>query len=170
MAPRPTATGREANHAWLKDHIGFQGDDCLWWPFARSKSGYGLVYRDTECRTGAHRLMCEMAHGEPPEVGLVASHSCHNGRHGCVNPHHLRWATQKQNVQEAIACGHMTPIRHISRRGEKHGRARLNEQDVKRIRELAADRKRTQKSLAQEYGVHRTTITYVVSGKNWAHV
>jgi len=53
-----------------------------------------------------------------PEPGLWALHSCDNP--GCVNPDHLRWGTELDNIKDAIAR-------------RKHG-VTFSEDDVRFIR------------------------------------
>jgi hypothetical protein len=53
----------------------------------------------------AHRVMCEIAHGPKPAPGFVAAHTCGKGREGCVNPRHLRWASQKENMADKLLHG-----------------------------------------------------------------
>lgn len=74
---------------WWRD-IGSKAepDDCLIWPFARAQ-GYG-----------PHRKVCKIMHGNPPTELHQAAHSCGRGKDGCVNFHHLRWATNKENAED----------------------------------------------------------------------
>ena len=60
--------GRGEAYLWLEANVGFQGPQCLRWPFAydlgvgRGRLGWnGKNY-------WAHRLMCEMARGPAPEA------------------------------------------------------------------------------------------------------
>lgn len=70
-------------------------DECWEWLGPRNNDGYGrigLLY--------AHRVACEREYGQPgPEQ--VAMHSCDNPP--CVNPAHLSWGTQSQNVRDGWA-------------------------------------------------------------------
>lgn len=83
--------------------IPYPGDECLFWPFARSANGYGSLHWHGR-EEGTHRLACMFAHGPAPEGRNYAAHSCGNGHLGCVNPRHLRWATQKENMLDKIAA------------------------------------------------------------------
>ena len=116
---------------WIKEHVAYEGDDCLIWLFARSNNGYGCL-RTNGRKYYAHRLMCELAHGEP--IGRVdAAHSCGRGRDGCVNPKHLRWATRLENMQDSVALGAQS-------RGAKHGAATAAAFKLKSRKERIAEK------------------------------
>jgi hypothetical protein len=86
--------------AWIADHIDYPHEDyCLIWPFA-TFNGYGTFLEDGKKRF-AHRVICGLKNGPPPTPKHQAAHSCNRGRFGCVNPHHLRWKTQSENLLEA---------------------------------------------------------------------
>ncbi len=72
---------------------------CWIWTAATDKDGYGVI---DEWRT--HRLSYWMAFGIIPEGHLICHH-CDNP--GCIRPTHLFPGTQKQNIQDAVAKGHM---------------------------------------------------------------
>jgi hypothetical protein len=105
----------------------------------------------------ASRVMCILAHGPAPSPLHVAAHSCGKGTDGCVNPKHLRWATEKENYEDAVAHG-------VAARGERHGSAILTEKAVAEIREKGVKNK---SELAQKFGVSVWTIYNVCSGKRW---
>jgi hypothetical protein len=84
---------------WLKAHVNHASDECLMWPFGKT-AGYGTIGYAGQRGFLASRLMCILAHGEPPEKGQQAAHSCGRGVEGCVNPRHLRWKTHMENVLE----------------------------------------------------------------------
>jgi hypothetical protein len=81
-----------------RNHV---GDACLLMPFA------GKTVRSTVYHRGrasqASRVMCIIAHGEPPAPDHVARHLCGNGHLSCVNPAHLAWGTPEQNVRDDAA-------------------------------------------------------------------
>jgi hypothetical protein len=86
---------------WIAKHTRFAGDECLIWPFARSLQGYGYVRFDGETRL-AHRVICQLAHGEPPDDASQVAHSCGKGHDGCVNQRHLRWEILQTSLSMAL--------------------------------------------------------------------
>lgn len=94
-------------------------DGCIVWPYAvRKSSGYGAHSDRVNGATknyDIHRYVCEKAHGAPPEQNHQAAHAC--GNKLCINKNHLRWASPKANMHDAILHGTM--------RGGGRGRQRL---------------------------------------------
>lgn len=84
---------------WVLAILPYDGDDCLKWPYATDKDGYGLGELGGKIRR-AHRYVCTLVNGDPPTPKHEAAHSCGNGHLGCVNPRHLRWATTLENQRE----------------------------------------------------------------------
>lgn len=142
---------------WLLGHAKHTGQECLEWPFAISRWGYGFVQVGEQKRV-ASRVMCETAHGDAPTSSHEAAHFC--GNKLCVNPNHLRWATPSENQMDRVA--HET-----SNRGSRHGLSKLTPEKVKQIRHLAKIGQ-THKEIAAKMAVNRVTITDVVSGRRWA--
>jgi len=142
--------------AFLLSHVGHEGDGCVPWPYATLATGYGSVRYEGKT-TRAHRLICELANGPPPESDLEAAHSC--GVRGCINPNHLRWATKAENMADAVGHGTFP-------RGEQHGASKLSEADVLEVlsRLELGD---THQSIADDLGVSRNAITDIANGKNW---
>lgn len=113
--PLAGGTPKGALERFLRDRASYTGDDCLKWPFGDKGNGYGSL--DFEGRkTTASNAMCTLAHGRRPSAKHEAAHSCGNGHLGCVNPRHLRWATRRENVHDAIRHGTQS-------RGPKHSAA-----------------------------------------------
>lgn len=137
-------------------------DQCWLWPFARHDYGYGMIYIDGRVQR-AHRVVCEIVHGAPPTPNHDAAHSCGKGHFGCINRHHLRWATRTENVADAAAHG-------TQARGTRCKHAKLTEADVHNIRLSAkADGQRFKPSAtAKSLGVSSATVYHVLSGDTWA--
>lgn len=143
--------------AWIESHVNFDGDECLFWPFARSH-GYGAVTVEGK-RMPAPRHMCQCVNGPPPSPEHAAAHSCGRGREGCMNPRHLRWATPVENEADKVIHG-----THLQ--GERHPSAKLDDHTVLRIREQMLAGRRN-KDVARLFGVSHSTINLAVKGKNW---
>lgn len=105
-APTATRLGRRAKpgepQAFIQAHLNYQGRDCVLWPFARAQNGYPEMQHNGK-QARAHRVICRLAHGEPPLPHFEASHTCENGHLGCVNPRHLVWESHYDNHQRRIA-------------------------------------------------------------------
>lgn len=147
-----------APEKFLRDLKGHKGGECILWPFALDKDGYGRIgckQSGLESRT-AHRLICIWEYGNPPFDGAEAAHRCGNER--CVNPQHLRWASTLENNRERRAHGTM-PV------GEMIQTAKITAAQAKAI---YAD-PRLQIDIASDYGVGQTFISKIKSGRTWAH-
>lgn len=142
--------------AWLDQYLSHEGEDCLIWPFARFPNGYAAVVFEGRT-THASSVMCGLACGEAPTHDHGAAHSCGNGHEGCVNPRHLRWATQRENIADSVEQGTRC-------RGEDQHAAKLTEDAVKAIRASNA----RQIDLAAKYGVAPETIRRVRKRQAWA--
>lgn len=133
---------------WLKAHVAFVGDECLTWPFARNQNGAGSVTRTvvggSRGNMSASRAMCILAHGPPPAGRSMAAHNCGKGHEACVNPRHLRWATQLENAADTLIHGTRRTLGH-------NGRRALTQMQIKAVRFLAPHM--TEPDLAIIFGV-----------------
>lgn len=142
---------------WIEAHVNHAEDECLLWPFGVRADGSGqITFRGN--KTVSSRVMCILAHGEPPSPKHEAAHSCGNGHLACCNPRHLRWATHTENAADMLLHG-------TSCRGERHGASLLTLDNVREIRALAGTVK--QRDLAARYGVCQATISRIITGSNW---
>lgn len=155
-----TNKGKGKCVTWLREHIAFDGNECLIFPFNRGAYGYGQFGLDGELLY-AHRWMCEQVHGSAPGLGYEAAHSCGNGHGGCVHPKHLSWKTKAENRRDSILHG----THHRNQRGRK---GRLTPEHVLVIRQERGTR--TQGSLAAEFNVSAPTIRAVQSGRIYKNV
>lgn len=138
--------------AWIRRHVGHANNGCLIWPFARFANGYGMA-----CDTNASSVMCREAHGPAPDGRPFALHSCGNGHGGCVNPRHLRWGDQAENMLDSVVAGTRS-------RGEDQHASKLTEAAVQEIRASKA----RLVDLATKFGVHPETISRVRKRQAWA--
>lgn len=79
---------------WAKVRQGAP-DECWIWT-GTAPDGYGQ-FRVGAKKVKAHRFAYALASGQPIAPGIQIDHRCHNTI--CVNPSHLREATNKQNCE-----------------------------------------------------------------------
>lgn len=158
MARSDSGTGRAA--AFLRQHLTYQGDDCVMFPFSiNPESGYGyLGFEGRHYR--AHRLMCIWAHGEQPSPKHEVAHSCH--KPACVNPNHLSWKTHQENIQDKVVRG---TIKCANAYGQK---GKLSADEVRQVRALAG--KKTQVEIGQLVGLSESAIRAICKRKTYAHI
>lgn len=103
-----TSTGKGEVKEFLNNiAIPYEGDSCLEFPYARSRSGHGHVSKSAFGTGEAHVYVAVAVHGPKPSDKHEVCHSC--GNPPCVNPKHLRWGTRKDNVRDAIEHGTFKP-------------------------------------------------------------
>lgn len=132
--------------------------ECIRWPFATREDGRGTVWFNGRQEL-AHRAMCRLAHGEPPSDKHVAAHSCGKGHQGCVNPNHLRWATQAENAADMVEHG-------TRQYGEANPAAHLSADAIAEIRSLRDAG--SQRAIATQFGVSKTTVHRIWAGTIWS--
>lgn len=143
---------------WLMQNIGYDGADCLRWPFYSKPDGYGTIFLNGKT-TNACAVMCREVNGEPPSALHEAAHSCGNGHLGCVHPKHLRWATHHENGLDSLAHG-----RHAL--GEMRTNSKMTEIDVIELR-AAASSGVSHSVLAERFGISRGQVSLIRTGKRW---
>lgn len=139
---------------------------CLVYSGARDRYGYGTIGIGQDKRL-AHRTAWEQVNGPIPD-GLYVLHRCDN--RPCCRIEHLYLGTQKDNMRDRIERGNAnlpTGAQHWTRKGERRGKVKLRLEDVQAIRHAYASENTTQDKLARAYGVSRSQIHNVVTGKQW---
>ncbi|MBA3583021.1 MAG: HNH endonuclease [Gemmatimonadetes bacterium] len=132
------------------------GDDCWEWMGLRNARGYGRIKVGRSSELVTHRVAWELTNGPIPD-GLFVLHHCDNPP--CVRPDHLFIGTTAENMADRDAKGRQA-------RGQRQGRARLVESDVRYIRSSTE----SQRELGRRFAVDRTTIKAVVERSSWRHV
>lgn len=132
------------------------------------------------------RVIYEMEYGPIPESMLVC-HRCDMPQ--CVNPDHLFLGTTRDNHNDMTRKGRAWwqkmddgELRSLMQkrqrqqadagkiaRGERCGSAKLTSSAVRNIRLHLAEGC-TQRALAREFGVDKSTIGSIAAGKTWRHV
>ena len=107
-----------------------------------------------------HSCVAKVFLGDRSAEGLLALHEDGNSLNN--KKENLYWGTHQQNMKDMIRHGTIP-------KGEKNGSAKLKEADIHGIRELGSTGM-SQRKIAAVYGVHNSQISYILSGKYWAHL
>lgn len=146
---------------WAK--VDKNGDGGCWnWTGSHnngSKWPYGRFSVNQRPRA-AHRVAWEMANGPIPR-GAVICHRCDNPR--CVNVAHLFIGTPSDNSADMA-------LKKRSTIGERHPMHVITAIEVAEIRRLYRTRAVTQRRLAAQFGVSRSAVYTVLSGRVWKDV
>lgn len=134
--------------------IPHSSNECLPWPFAVNRKGYGTFGNSL-----AHRYVCALVHGAPPTSKHEAAHYC--GNRICVNAHHIRWATHTENIADTFIHG-------THNRGERSASARLTADDVRQIRAIYATT--PNREIALRFGISTGHVAQIANRKKWAHL
>lgn len=122
---------------------------CWLWTGAVGKERpYGLFYANGN--VAAHRYSFEIANGRKPKRFVL--HRCDVKL--CVRPGHLYDGDERDNTRDVFRLG-------------RHKNQKLSPDDVGTIRELIA-RDYSNREIADEYGVHISTIAQLRRGETYA--
>lgn len=151
---------KQLNNFWSKVN---KTDSCWNWT-GRKLNGYGKV--NINCKVyNAHRIsliiegiLTKPSKKELGARGEIIMHTCDN--RSCVNPKHLKVATQKENVRDSLIKGRKYIPDWSS---ENNPKAKLSTWKVKEIRESDE----SASVLSKRYGVHSTQIYNIINLKSW---
>jgi hypothetical protein len=160
-----------ADWFWSRVDVALEPDACWRWTGTRHSSGYGRFHRTAGGEWYAHRLAWVLTHGEI-RPGIQIMHRC--GVRMCVRPEHLFAATMAEAgrykaAHDLFARGDRSPAHLYPERrprGERHGAAKLTDEQAVAIRRRHAARAASIARLAAEYGVSTTQIRRIVTGQN----
>ncbi len=128
---------------------------CWNWNGPKDRDGYGTFFFNGG-KERAHRFSYTHYYHTAPQ-DLMVCHHCDNP--SCVNPDHLFLGTAKDNLQDALKKGRFAV-------GKLNGRAKLTVDQVKEILES----KESGASLAEKFGVNRSSVNRIRRGEGWGNV
>jgi hypothetical protein len=169
---RPCCGLKCRNHAHRKEpavrfwkHVDKSGA-CWLWKGAKCSSGYGtfsIPATPKKITISAHRWSWEFHFGNVPD-GLCVLHNCPGGDNpSCVRPEHLWLGTHDDNNKDRAR-------KNRSALGERAGTAKLTNEQVIIIRQLAAAGQMSLRAIGRQFGVVHHTIKAIASRKHWTHV
>jgi len=134
-------------------------DTCWLWTGCINSSGYGTISVRGKCHM-SHRLSWDLFKSKKIGKQFVL-HMC--DVRNCVNPSHLFSGTQNENIADMIKKGRQRTGRLA---GIKHGMSKISEDDVRTIRAS----KQTAPVLAKQFGISRSNVGMIRTGKTWRHL
>lgn len=122
-------------------------DECWIWRGITDRDGYGTI-----AGKRAHRVALHLHTGD---IGDKALHEC--DRPSCVNPHHLAWGTQKENMNQKKIRG-----RAAHNRGTT-----LCSESVKFMREIYDNNQMTIDELSKTFNISYNQTRRILGNFNW---
>ncbi len=147
----------------IKSRNGYKIDRMLK-PMSRGERKY--LYVDL-CKNGIkkskqiHRIVLE-AFDRLPNVKEECNHI--NGIKADNRLKNLEWCTRSENELHKNRV-----LKYESLKGEKHGRSKLTNEEIKTIRHMYKDGL-PQREIAKKFNVGQQNISCIVNHKNWKHI
>lgn len=139
---------------------------CWNWQGATGFKGYGRIKFEQKVYL-SHRISFLVFHGEDPGK-LFVCHKCDNP--SCLNPDHLFLGSRSENMKDCSAKGRLYKNKKEDVVfGEDVGSSKLKNSDIEKIRNLLADGWK-QARIARLFGVNRSQINRIFSGKSWNRI
>ena len=131
---------------------------------AVSHNGYYQILlrknrRAYNCRVS--RIVLETFVGPCPK-GMECCHN--NGDKTDNHLENLRWDTKSNNMKDAFKHGTRC------QKGENNNAAKLNIEQVRRIKKMGVANEISQKKIAEFFGIHQCTVSRLIAAKRWEHI
>jgi hypothetical protein len=166
VAPRKKRVIKRRNYqqflAHLHSKIDKNGPGGCWLFTGGLSNGYACISFEGKVIKGSRVMLAEKL-GRPLGHKMEACHTCDNP--ACLNPDHLFEGTHIQNMHDMRKKG-----RDAKALGTAHPNHKLKDEQAAEIRRLYARGDVSMSQLGARYGVHKTTIGYVVNRTKWKHV
>lgn len=152
----------ESGMVWSKRREGTKGG---WVTSRPDKDGYLIIdlWKTKVFCKKIHRLLLETFVGPCPE-GMECRHL--NGDRQDNRLENLKWGTHAENVRDTVRQGNH-PKTMLGKHGEKSPVSKLSNLQRRLVIYQYSTGLQTQYQLAEEYGVHQSTIGRLVTGKIW---
>ena len=148
----------------LKTIISENKNDCWIWTGSKYRNGYGYMQINYR-RESVHRVSYTIYKGMIPD-GLCVCHTCDNRL--CVNPEHLFLGTYQDNENDKVSKGRQAKGSKNGLAGTKHWNSKLDEEKVRKIRELYASGKYLQREIGEMFGIRDSLVSRIVTRARWA--
>ena len=132
--------------------------NCWEWTGCRDEHGYGSLYVSSYRNERAHRFSWILHNGPVPD-DLHVLHHCDNPP--CIRPDHLFLGDRTTNAHDRHIKGRS---RGGSLAGELNGNAGLTNAQAEDIRKDH----RSSYVIARQYGIGKTTVNNIRSGRTWS--
>ncbi|EKN4811470.1 TPA: HNH endonuclease [Yersinia enterocolitica] len=132
------------------------------------KAGYAKIWWEGKERL-LHRIVYLQCSGKNWDDinGLVVRHKCDNTR--CINPDHLEIGTHADNTADKMKRGrHRFGLNPAPSMGEKNGRSKLTDEDVRFIRKK--DNNLSNQEIAKIFNISKSQIGKIKQLLSWKHV
>jgi len=137
------------NPADVFKHIDMKNGDkeqCWTWKGKVNEKDGRPYFTVQGSRRSSYRIVLELYTGEPSH-SRQALHSCDNRI--CCNPHHLRWGTHQDNMDDM-------------KERDRHGMPKTVVRAILKLR----DEGKSQREVAELYGIARETISAIETGRS----
>lgn len=139
------------------------------------KSYYRQIYLKTKDKASSFpisRVVCWLAHGEPPADHYEADHIDRDISNN--DPSNLRWVTPAGNLQNVTTATKQQRKDYFTRvgnnqAGEKNQMCKYTDEIIKEMYTLRKQGWK-QKAIAKKFGTSQCHVSDILAGKKWNHL